>query len=55
VHYPGSDRYGGLGQAQGERTWNNQEEVTVKGLHFLQENSPDDIGQAVAAFVKKLS
>ena len=37
------------------RTWTNQEEVTVKGLHFLQEDSPDDIGLAVAAFVKKLS
>ena len=36
------------------RTWPNQEEVTVKGLHFLQEDSPDDIGQAIAAFVKKL-
>ena len=36
------------------RTWPNQEEVTVKGLHFLQEDSPGDIGQAVAAFVKKL-
>lgn len=37
------------------RTWPNQEEVTVKGLHFLQEDSPDEIGQAVAAFVKKTS
>lgn len=37
------------------RTWPNQEEVTVKGLHFLQEDSPDEIGQAVAAFVKKIS
>ena len=37
------------------RTWPNQEEVTVKGLHFLQEDSPDEIGLAVAAFLKKLS
>jgi haloalkane dehalogenase len=36
------------------RTWPNQTEVTAKGLHFLQEDSPDEIGQAVAAFVKGL-
>ena len=30
------------------RAWPNQSEVTVKGLHFLQEDSPDEIGQAVA-------
>jgi len=34
------------------RTWPNQEEVTVKGLHFIQEDSPDEIGEAIAAFVK---
>ena len=32
------------------RTWPNQAEVTVKGLHFLQEDSPREIGQAVAAW-----
>jgi len=36
------------------RTWPNQTEVTVKGLHFLQEDSPDEIGQTVAAFVRKV-
>ena len=36
------------------RKWPNQTEVTVKGLHFIQEDSPDDIGQAVAAFVRKV-
>ena len=35
------------------RTWRNQQEVTVKGLHFLQEDSPDEIGQAVAEFVRR--
>lgn len=34
------------------RSWPNQTEVTVKGTHFVQEDSPDEIGQAVAAFVK---
>ena len=33
------------------RSWPNQTEVTVKGLHFLQEDSPTEIGQAVAAWL----
>jgi len=36
------------------RTWPNQREVTVKGRHFVQEDSPDEIGAAVAGFVKGL-
>jgi haloalkane dehalogenase len=28
------------------RTWSNQKEVTVKGNHFIQEDSPDEIGQS---------
>jgi haloalkane dehalogenase len=30
------------------RMWPNQTEVTVKGSHFIQEDSPSEIGQAVA-------
>ena len=30
------------------RSWPNQREITVKGIHFIQEDSPDEIGQAVA-------
>jgi haloalkane dehalogenase len=30
------------------RTWPNQREVTVKGIHFIQEDSPGEIGQAIA-------
>jgi haloalkane dehalogenase len=30
------------------RSWPNQTEVTVKGNHFLQEDSPDEIGAALA-------
>ena len=30
----------------------NQEEITVKGLHFIQEDSPSEIGEAVARFVQ---
>ena len=36
------------------RTWPNQTEVTVKGIHFMQEDSPDEIGTAVADFVRRL-
>ena len=36
------------------RSWPNQEEVTVKGTHFIQEDSPDEIGKAVSKFVSKL-
>jgi haloalkane dehalogenase len=36
------------------RTWTNQTEVTVPGLHFLQEDSPDAIGRAVADFIRDL-
>ena len=32
------------------RSWPNQLEVTVKGLHFLQEDSPTEIGQAIATW-----
>jgi haloalkane dehalogenase len=34
-------------------TWPNQQEVTVKGLHFIQEDSPSEIGQAIAKFLKE--
>ena len=34
------------------REWPNQTEITVNGLHFIQEDSPDVIGRAVADFVR---
>jgi haloalkane dehalogenase len=34
------------------RTWKNQTEVTVKGLHCITEDSPDEIGSAIAQFVR---
>jgi haloalkane dehalogenase len=37
------------------RRWPNQQEVTVKGNHFVQEDSPDEIGQAVAKWRASLS
>jgi len=36
------------------RTWPNQTEVTVNGIHFVQEDSPDEIGYALAEFVKSI-
>ncbi|MCL1593859.1 MAG: haloalkane dehalogenase [Actinomycetia bacterium] len=32
------------------RTWKNQSETTVQGLHFIQEDSPDEIGAAITAW-----
>lgn len=36
------------------RSWTNQQEVTVKGLHFIQEDSPVEIGQAVANWLQAI-
>jgi len=36
------------------RGWKNQTEVTVKGSHFIQEDSPDEIGTALATWAKGL-
>ena len=37
------------------RSWPNQQEVTVKGAHFVQEDSPVEIGQAVAQWFATLN
>jgi len=36
------------------RSWPNQTEVTVKGIHFIQEDSPDEIGTAIQDWLGKL-
>ena len=36
------------------RTWPNQREMTVKGSHFIQEDSPTEIGQAIADWYSTL-
>lgn len=36
------------------RSWPNQTETTVAGSHFIQEDSPDEIGAAISGFVKNL-
>jgi haloalkane dehalogenase len=37
------------------RSFPNQEEITVKGRHFIQEDSPAEIGVALADFVRRIS
>ncbi len=36
------------------RAWPNQTEVTVPGIHFVQEDAPDEIGQAIANWLRTL-
>ncbi|MEU8122798.1 haloalkane dehalogenase [Spirillospora sp. NPDC049024] len=40
--------------AEFARTFPNQREVTVKGVHYLQEDSPDEIGGALRSFLLDL-
>jgi haloalkane dehalogenase len=49
---PGSILVGG--QREFCRGWPGQHEVTVRGRHFLQEDSPVEIGQAIARFLRGL-
>lgn len=36
------------------QSWPNQREVTVKGTHFIQEDSPAEIGEAIAEWYSSL-
>jgi len=36
------------------RTWPNQDIVTIEGSHFLQEEAPEAMAQAIARFVAKV-
>jgi haloalkane dehalogenase len=36
------------------RSWPNQQEVTVTGAHFIQEDSPDEIGRAIVDWLDSL-
>ena len=36
------------------RKWKNQQELTVKGNHFIQEDSPNEIGEAISKWYKNL-
>lgn len=37
------------------RRWPNQTEVTVPGIHFIQEDSPEEIGEAILAWRSTLT
>ena len=50
--YPGAILTGS--QREFCRTWPNQTEVKVKGTHFVQEDSPDEIGHAIAMWIGDL-
>lgn len=36
------------------RSWPNTTEITIKGVHFVQEDSPDEIGRGIAEWRKTL-
>src|SRR5882762_3113223 len=36
------------------RTWPNQQEVAVQGIHYPQEDAPDEIGAAIATWLEGL-
>lgn len=36
------------------RGWKNQTEITVPGLHFIQEDSPNEIGAALARWIEAI-
>jgi haloalkane dehalogenase len=36
------------------RTWPNQREISIRGIHFVQEDAPDEIGRALQSFVTDL-
>jgi haloalkane dehalogenase len=50
---PGALLAGGANLATG-RSWPAQTEVAVKGIHFVQEDSPDEIGRAIATWMAAL-
>ena len=37
------------------RGWKNQIEVTVNGLHFIQEDSPHEIGEAISSWMRNIN
>lgn len=50
---PGALLSGGV-NLETARSWPAQTEVTVAGVHFVQEDSPHEIGQAIAAWMTGL-
>ena len=42
-------------QREFARSWPNQTEVTVAGIHFIQEDSPNEIGEAISTWLPTIS
>jgi len=36
------------------RSWPNQQEITLQGKHYIQEDSPRELGEAVANWYREL-
>ncbi len=36
------------------QSWTNQQQVQIKGGHFVQEDSPHEVGEAIFAWIKKI-
>lgn len=41
-------------QRESCRSWPNQRELTVPGIHFVQEDSPHEIGEALATWLREV-
>lgn len=52
---PGSILKAGGVEVASCRSWANQEEVEVPGIHFLQEDSPHEIGAALRQFLQRIA
>ena len=37
------------------RIWPNQEEVTLSGKHYIQEDVPHELGEAIAGWLARMS
>jgi haloalkane dehalogenase len=37
------------------RTWPNQQEITVKARHYMQEDVPNEIGVAITDLIKSMA
>ena len=46
---------GGGANLETARSWPAQTEVTVAGVHFVQEDSPHEIGRAIAGWMRRLA
>jgi len=46
---------GGGANLETARSWPAQTEVTVAGVHFVQEDSPDEIGRAITGWMGRLA